>query len=169
MWWGIVLSSWVVVMTKPNCEAIAVENLLQQGYGCYFPRFLAIQKGCQFVKRPLFPRYVFTLIDKFWYSIRGTRGVSHLLMADEGPAVIPTKVIEAIRAREGPDGLIVLSKQKSPERFSMGTTVRATEGPLTGLDLIYDGMTTQDRVRVLANLLGRQVSVTLEEKTLVAV
>ena len=160
--------SWVVVMTKPNCEGIAVENLLQQGYGCYYPRFLALQKGSKFVKRPLFPRYIFVLIDKFWYSIRGTRGVSHLLMGFDGPATVPGHEIEKLRKKEGPDGLIVLSEQKSPERFNKGATVRATEGPLTGLDLIYDGMAPHDRVKVLATLLGRQVPVTIEEKILVA-
>ena len=156
-------------MTKPNCEAIAAENLLKQGYGCYFPRFLAMQKHKLItVKKPLFPRYIFALIDKFWYSIRGTRGVSHLLMADDGPAKVPHTVIDAIRSKEDNNGFIVLSEQKSPERFSKGTTVRATEGPLTGIVLIYDGMAPHDRVKVLATLLGRQVPVTIEENILVA-
>ena len=145
-----------------------MENLLQQGYGCYCPRFLALHKGRIFVKRPLFPRYIFVLIDKLWYSIRGTRGVSHLLMGFDGPAVIPGQEIEKLRKKEGPDGLIVLSEQTSPERFSKGTTVRATEGPLTGIDLIYEGMAPHDRVKVLATLLGRQVPVTIEDKILVA-
>ena len=163
------MSNWVVVMTRPNCEAIAAENLLKQGYGCYFPRFLAIQRHkLVTVKKPLFPRYIFALIDKFWYSIRGTRGVSQRLMADDGPAKVPHAVIDAIRSKEDNNGFIVLSEQKSPERFSKGTTVRATEGPLTGIDLIYDGMAPHDRVKVLATLLGRQVPVTIEENILVA-
>lgn len=159
---------WVVVMTKPNCEAIAEENLLQQGYGCYYPKFLSVQKGKILVKRPLFPRYIFASIDKFWYSIRGTRGVSHLLMSDNGPATVPASVIEAMKEKEDDKGFIVLGKQQSPERFKAGATVRATEGPLAGLDLIYEGMKDNDRVRVLATLLGRQVPVIMKEKLLVA-
>ena len=159
---------WVCVMTKPNSEAIAEENLLQQGYGCYYPRFKVLGKGNIVHKRPLFPRYVFASIDKVWYSIRGTRGVSHLLMSDNGPAIIPASTIEAIRSKEDGEGFIVLSKKISPERFSKGDPVTATEGPLTGIDLIYDGMSTHDRVKVLADLLGRQVPIMIEDRVLVA-
>lgn len=155
-------------MTKPNCEAIAAENLIKQGYGCYYPRFLVLQKDKVVVKRPLFPRYVFAFIDKIWYSIRSTRGISHLLMANNGPAIIPDSVIDAIRLREDSNGFIVLGKSKSPERFQKGAQVRATEGPLTGLDLIYDGMRDSERVKVLATMLGRQVPIVVQEKILIA-
>ena len=155
-------------MTKPNCEAIAEENLLQQGYGCYYPKIRALQKGKIVVKRPLFPRYVFAFVDKLWYSIRGTRGVSYLLMNDAGPATIPDSVIDELKAREDTNGFIVLSKEKLPERFQKGAQVRTTEGPLTGLDLIYDGMRDNERVTVLTMLLGRQVPVVMQEKFLVA-
>ena len=159
--------AWAVVMCKPNCEAIAVENLTQQGYDCYFPRFKAAGRGNTILKKPLFPRYVFASIDKFWYSIRGTRGVSHLLMSDSGPAIIPASAIEAIRSKEDGEGFIVLGKKQSPERFNKGDPVKAIEGPLTGLDLIYDGMSSHDRVQVLAALLGQQVKVIIDEKVLV--
>ena len=158
---------WVVAMTRPNCEAMAVENLKQQGYGFYFPRYKALGRGNIILKKPLFPRYVFASIDKFWYSIRGTRGVSHLLMSDNGPAIIPASAIEAIRSKEDSDGFIVLSKKNSPEKFNKGDPVKATEGPFTGLDLIYEGMSSHDRVKVLAALLGQQVTVIIEEKVLV--
>lgn len=155
-------------MTKPNCEAIAVENLLQQGYGCYYPKYLALHKNKQVVKKPLFPRYVFALIDKFWYSIRGTRGVSHLLMGQDGPATVPNSVIDAIRAREDTQGFIVIGKNKSPERFNRGDPVRATDGPLTGLDLIYDGMAPHERANILHEMMGRWVRTEIDEKSLVA-
>lgn len=159
---------WAVVMTKPNCEAMAEENLKQQGYVVYCPRFKTQGKGLIILKRPLFPRYIFASVEKVWYSIRSTRGVSHLLMSDSGPATIPASEIEAMRSKEDADGFIVLGKEKYNERFNKGDPVTATEGPLTGLDLIYDGMTAHERVKVLANLLGRQVPVIIEDKVLVA-
>lgn len=159
---------WAVVLTKPNCEAIAVENLLQQGYGCYFPRFKAVGKNKVVLKRPLFPRYVFASIDKYWYSIRGTRGVSQVLMCNGGPAIIQASVIEAIRSKEDEEGFIVLGKKQATERFQKGDLVTATEGPMTGVNLIYEGMSNNDRVKVLASLLGMQVPVIIEEKVLVS-
>jgi transcriptional antiterminator RfaH len=160
--------SWVVVMTKPNCEAMAEENLKQQGYGVYYPRFKTIGRGQVILKRPLFPRYIFACIDKFWYSIRGTRGVSHLLMSDSGPATVHPSTIEGLKAKEDKDGFIVLGKDTPEERFKIGDPVRATEGPLAGLDLIYEGMTSQDRVKILISLFGRQTSGTIEDRVLVA-
>jgi transcriptional antiterminator RfaH len=159
---------WCVVMTKPNCEAMAEENLKQQGYGVYYPRFKSMGRGQIILKRPLFPRYIFANIEKYWYSIRGTRGVSHLLMSDNGPAIIPSSTIERLKAKEDQDGFIVLGKDTPQERFNKGDPVRATEGPLAGLDLIYDGMTSQDRVKILISLFGRQTQGTIEERVLVA-
>lgn len=159
---------WVVVMTKPNCEGMAEENLKQQGYGVYFPKFKTQGRGTIILKRPLFPRYLFAYIDSTWYSIKGTRGVSHLIMADKGPAVVPSSTIEQLKAKEDQDGFIVLGKKVTPERFCKGDPVSATEGPLMGLDLIYDGMTTQDRVKILISLFGQQTKGTIEEKLLVA-
>jgi len=152
-------------MTKPNCENIAVANLKRQGYDCYFPRFAQDVPGKATLIRPLFPRYVFVVIADRWYSIRGTRGVSYPLLGENGPAIIPDRIIANIRSRENGKGLIELTKDK-PERFSSGEKVKATEGPLTGIDMIYQGMAPHDRVRVLADMLGRQVPIVIEEKLL---
>ena len=162
------MRGWIVVMTKPNCEGIAEENLLQQGYGCYYPRFKAVLKSKQVVKRPLFPRYIFAFVDQAWYSIKGTRGVSYVLMDDTGPARISASVIESLRSKEDDDGFILLGKRSPTEKFEKGESVRATEGPLMGLDLIYDGMAAVDRVRVLTSLLGRQVPVTIDPNSLIS-
>ena len=110
------MPQWFVAMTKPNSELIAWENLTRQGYDCYFPR-IQIMKGTKVFKKPLFPRYVFVKNDGPWHSIKGTRGISHLLMGYEGPATIPETVIEELRAREGRDGCIILGKPKLHERF----------------------------------------------------
>ena len=88
-------------------------------------------------------------------------------MGDNGPATIPEGMIDALKAKEDDDGFIILGKKTTPERFNKGDSVKATEGPFTGIDLIYEGMAANERVKVLASLLGRQVHVTIEEKLLV--
>jgi len=158
---------WVVVMTKPNCENIAVANLAQQGFTCYAPRFKHKRPDNVVLIKPLFPRYIFTLIDKFWYCIRGTRGVSYLLMHDSGPCLVPQPIIDSLRNREDGEGFIMLSP-KQLERFSKGEKVRALDGPFSDKLLIYEGMTSKDRVQVLVSMLGREVRATIPEKSLVA-
>ena len=160
------MSSWVVVMAKPNCENLAVHNLERQGFRSYLPRFRQTRPDKTIMIRPLFPRYLFSLIDVSWYPILGTYGVSYVLTGENGPLDVPNSVIETIKAKEGPDGLICLDK--ADVRFKKGDKVRAIEGPLTGRILIYDGMSARDRVRVLINMLGSQVHGTIHEQALVA-
>jgi len=164
---GKTVAGWVVVMTKPNCENMAVANLTQQGFLCYFPRFKDARPNKPVLIKPLFPRYIFTVIDRMWYAIRGTRGVSYLLMGEDGPAKVSTAVIDAIRSREDGEGLIQLS-DKQEARFRLGMKVKAINGPLADKLLIYDGMTAHDRVKVLVNILGCQCPGTIDEKSLVA-
>lgn len=156
-------------MTKPNCENIAVANLTQQGFDCYAPRFRETRLDKSVLIKPLFPRYIFTFIDKFWYCIRGTRGVSYLLMGDDGPAYVPNAVINDIKLKEDGEGFVMLKpKESTAERFHKGDQVKATEGPLADKLFIYEGMSGHDRAKVLMSLLGRQVPITIAEKSLVA-
>ena len=71
-----------------------------------------------------------------------------------------------MRKREGADGLIQLAQ--APDRFSPGDKVKASEGPLAGQALIYEGMTAKERCHVLATMLGGTVRVELDEKFLTA-
>lgn len=160
--------SWAVVMTKPNCENIAMANLDNQGFVSYLPRFLHRRLDGVIVKKPLFPRYIFTWIEDRWYAIRGTYGVSYLLMGEGGPVELPNSVVESIKRREGPDGFVLLDGQVPAGQFKIGERVQAVDGPLVDKFLIYDGMTARARVRVLINMLGRQVPATIDEKSLVA-
>lgn len=160
------MHGWSVVMTKPNCENIAVTNLKRQGYDCYFPRFAQETPGKPTVIRPLFPRYIFVIIADRWYSIRGTRGVSYPLLGENGPAIIPEAIINNIKSKENDKGFIILTSKDKLEKFSEGDKVKVTEGPFSGIDMIYQGMTSQDRVRVLAEMLGQQVQILIEEKLL---
>ena len=155
-------------MTKPNCENIAVTNLVQQGFTTYAPRFKQLCPDKKILIKPLFPRYIFALIDDMWWCIRSTRGVSHLLMGNNGPKQVPLTIINTFKSSEDGEGFIVMHPKGVMERFHKGDKIRTTEGPLVDKILIYEGMTSRDRVRVLVSMLGREVPVTLPERTLVA-
>ena len=62
----------------------------------------------------------------------------------------------------------MLNPNQRPEKFSKGQPVKATEGPFTGIAMIYEGMSANARVKVLAELLGRQVPIVVNESVLVA-
>jgi transcriptional antiterminator RfaH len=155
---------WIVAMTRPAHEAIAALNLSRQGYTSYVPKYAKRQGQKASVIRPLFPRYIFIQVEQFWSSILGTRGISRVLLADEGPAQLPDRIIKELKAREL-HGLIQLT---TPSKFLPGEKVKTETGPLVGHLLIYEGQSSHDRVKVLANLLGRACVIELPEKSLIA-
>jgi len=153
--------AYVVALAKPNHEAIAARHLQRQGFDYYYPRFEQRKPGKEPTIRPLFPRYMFVRLEPLWRSLNGTRGISYVLMGERGPQVVADELIDAIKLREDKRGLYQLS---TPPKFLPGAAVKVDEGPLFGVPLVYEGMASADRVRVLCNMLGRSVVVTLEEK-----
>lgn len=159
------MKHWIVGVTKPNSEAIAEENLKRQGFEYFCPRFEERRPNKAPRIRPLFSRYIFIRIEQLWYSIMGTRGISSVLLGDNGPGSVPDSLIEDLYRRMGKQGLVTL---EPVPKFAQGTVVKTSSGPFTGHLLIYDNMTGRDRVRVLMEALGRKVSIELPESSLVA-
>jgi transcriptional antiterminator RfaH len=108
---------------------------------------------------------MFVFVEQIWRSLTGTRGISYLLMGEGGPQMVADSVVNAIKKRDDKNGLFQLT---APPKFTPGEKVKTQDGPLAGLALIYEGQSAHERVKVLANLLGRSVRIELEEKALVA-
>ena len=72
---------WYVVQTHPHAESRAMEQLRQQGFVTYLPKLLKQRRHARKVEtviRPLFPRYLFVLVDittQRWRAIHSTIGV----------------------------------------------------------------------------------------------
>lgn len=149
---------WYAVCCKPRQEGIAEENLLRQGYRTYLPRICHTRrhKG-QWVSKaePLFPRYLFIRIDPTQRSIapvRSTRGVCSMVRQGGIPAVVPETVIEAVMQRA--DAGSGLHRDERP-LFHAGDPVRLVEGPLAGLEGLFNEADGEQRVIVLLELLGK--------------
>jgi len=104
----------------------------------------------------LFPRYVFLRSDPSLQSlapIRSTRGVTGVVRFGGEPASVPDAVIAQILARIDPeDGFVRLGV---PDLLP-GAAVRINEGPFTGLDAIFVSYHSDDRVRLLLQMLGSE-------------
>jgi transcriptional antiterminator RfaH len=153
---------WYVVQTHINSEAKAASNLVRQGFGVYFPRYLKRRSHARkvdTVARPLFPRYLFVAIDlatQRWRSIQSTIGVSHLVSWRDIPASVSDDVVGALKQREDESGFIRLERRV---RFSPGETVRVLEGAFTDSLALVEGMNDRERVAILLDFLGRKVRV----------
>jgi transcriptional antiterminator RfaH len=154
-----------VVNTRPHAEARAAFHLQRQQYRIFLPRIARTVRHArrtQHVLAPLFPTYLFVNLDlscEPWRSVNGTYGVARLLMEDEAPRPVPRGVIEMLQARmeSGDDGLPVLR---------VGQAVRVCEGPFMDFVGTLERLDSSGRVRVLLDLLGRSVGVTLQRGAL---
>ena len=150
-------SRWHVVFCKPNQELIAQENLLRQGFHVYLSLIKARKRRSgkwTETHEALFPRYLFILSNPGVQStdcVRSTRGAIGLVRFGGQPTLVPDSLVAAIRRQEDEKtGL----HQIGPE-FGKGAQIRVVEGPLTGMEGIFDQQDSGGRVIILLELLGK--------------
>jgi transcriptional antiterminator RfaH len=148
---------WYLVYTKPRQEYLAQENLVRQGYQTYLPRIHQTRsRNGRYIKNiePLFPRYFFVNLDTEtdnWAPIRSTIGVSKIISFDGIPAVVPDQLIRTLKENDDKTGIQRLN-QKSPMQ---GDIITIIDGPLAGIEGIYQHQESTERVAVLIDLVGK--------------
>jgi len=156
--------AWYVVQTKPRAEEKAVNFLGQKSIRTFLPRLLVHRRQgprTWQTLEPLFPGYLFARFrpePEFIDRVRWTPGVTRLLGDEQAPIAVPEEVVTFLQARVGVRGFI----EPGP-RFTPGVRVRLTGGPFAHLEGSIDRPASRaDRVRVLLELLDRQVSVEVD-------
>jgi len=163
--------SWYVVQTHPHAEAKAAAHLERQGYSVYLPRYLKRRRHArriEIVPAPLFPRYLFVVIDIFaqrWRSIQSTIGVSRLVCSGEEPALLPAAVMNELQSRHNDAGFVRLDLRA---RLTPGDEIRVVDGAFSSCLGLYEGMADLERVAILLDLLGRKVRVVLNSDAIAA-
>lgn len=158
------MSHWIVVTSQPRREEWARENIEKQGAVAYVPKIAHPSNPNK--TSPLFPRYMFVDIEPVggqWVFLTGTFGVSGVVLRGDEPAPIREYEIDAIRSREDESGLVQLPQApQEPEGFNRGESLRVADGPFLGTWGVCDGMSPQQRVYVMLNMLGRRTRVELD-------
>jgi transcriptional antiterminator RfaH len=157
--------TWCVAHTHPLKESVAQQNLLDQGYEVYVPRFKKICRHARKVEEklmPLFPRYIFVGMDfasALWRNINGTRGVSYVVMGGENtPSKVPASIIHELQSQEVSEGVLPLS---SILTFSKGEKIRVIEGVFADQMAVFESMDDKSRVQVLLTFMGREMKMAL--------
>ena len=150
---------WYAVHSRPKQEIRALENLQNQGFETWLPMITMekLRRGrLAEVTEPMFSRYLFIRLDTEhtnWAPIRSTLGVSRLVSFGNRPAPIADNLIQALR--QMPD--------RPPERLlQAGQAVRMIDGPLKGLEAVYQQADGELRAMVLVDLMSKQHSVLVE-------
>ena len=162
------MAYWAAAQLEPNRERIALHLLAQEKFVTYAPRlrvWRVIRGRREDSESPLFPGYVFILVELQWYRARWCPGVRRIIMGGIEPAKVSDAVIEEIRGRER-NGVIELPK---PRGFRRGDPVKILHGPFGGHLAIYADMKPRERVEVLLRLLGGEQRVILAKQDIEAI
>ncbi len=156
--------TWYVVHTHAQAEDTARAHLARQGFTAFLPQFLRRRRHARridWVRAPLFPRYLFVAMDiarMRWRAVSSTYGVSRLVCHGDRPASVPAGVVEEIMAQRDEAGLVRLATRIP---FEKGEVIQVVSGALTDSIGLFECMTDEERVIMLLDLLGRQVRVKL--------
>jgi transcription elongation factor/antiterminator RfaH len=151
---------WYAVHTLPFAEARAEGQLHRQGFRTFQPKRHKTVRHARksiTVEAPFFPRYLFIVLDLSrhqWRSVNGTFGVSRLVMRGDQPHPAPRQVVEALIAAADARGILQFG-----DKLQVGGPVRLMAGPFAEQLAILDHLDDAGRVRVLLDILGRQVTI----------
>jgi transcriptional antiterminator RfaH len=166
------MTEWYVVHTRPLEEERALANLRRQSFEAYLPTYRSRRthgRRVEFVRRPLFPRYLFVTLDMsrdVWRPILSTFGVSNLVRIGERPLAVPRGIVESLRANEE---AATFDDALDPARqMKCGASIRVISGPFADLVGKFQGLADVERVIVLLDLLGREVNVRLPSRFVAA-
>lgn len=152
---------WSCAQTHPQAEQTAIRNLRRQRFDAFFPFFLTkLSRFRRLAVRPVFPGYVFIRLDDEhpnWSPIHSTLGIKRLLThwvsADEYRRPAKIQFVEDLRRLR-----IRGAHAGEQEVLPPGTEVRIRRGPFAERVALVD-MATTERVRLLLEVFGREVSV----------
>jgi transcriptional antiterminator RfaH len=157
---------WYVAYSKPGGESRAKLFLEAEGATVYLPMYRRTIRHSGRVEaclRPVFPRYLF-FTNLHLSKAKSTPGVSQVVQFGGEYVLVGEGVIQSIRDMEDETGAV--SFEPTPHIPSLphkGGLVRITDGPFEGHLAIFDGLTEDNRVRVLLHILRRQMSVELPD------
>lgn len=152
--------AWYVAQTRPRQEAVAELNLQRQDFTCYLPRFTRrkrVRGHWQSVTEPLFPGYIFVNLDLTQGHIAplfSTKGIKTLVRFGLQYQPFPDAGIDYLRQQETLQ--TKTDDEGLPLPFREGDAVHILDGPLAGLQGVYQCTRGQDRVLVLIHILGAE-------------
>ena len=156
---------WYAVSTKMRSEATASSSLDRLGIEVFLPMIRerkALRGKSGVTTSPLFPGYLFAKFDALsqFRAVAYAQGVKNIVTFGYGPSVVDDSIIQAIRS-QAISGAIEFSEN----RFSPGQLVRIQDGPLCGLEAVFEKkLDGTSRAVLLLKAISFQARVILESQ-----
>jgi transcription elongation factor/antiterminator RfaH len=151
----------------PKSEWKAELHLGAQGFRTFQPQIRKTIRHARQLKTvlaPLFPRYLFVILDlerDRWLSVRSTVGVSSLFSEGDGrPVPVPVGIVESFIERSED------TVTRLDSNLVQGQQVRILTGPFADFVGMLERLNEAGRVRVLLEMMGTAVPVTLHRSAL---
>ena len=162
-------AKWYLIQCKPGESFRAAENLQNQNYTFFHPTHpLKRKKGSTVytVLAPLFPHYLFILLDETdnWSAIRSTRGVSRMVRFNGVPASLEKHIAEELQRQ-----CARLNGVEAPSIYKVGDRVMITDSCFKELEAIVTATSGDERVTLLINLFNRPQYVELSVGAVAAI
>ena len=157
------MKNWYLIKTKSQQEAIATQNLTNQGFDVFFPKAVIKNKTT-----PLFPSYLFIKLDdktQNWTPIRSTKGVFDFVRFGLSFAKVPNQVINLIKTQQQQ----TIEKMINICSHHKGDHLEIQTGAFKGQQAIFQNYNSNDRVTVLLKLIGQQQAIMLDQREVIAV
>lgn len=155
---------WYVIRSKPRRERFVHDQLSGDGLEVFFPAVKVHPVNPRSAReRAYFPGYLFVHLDLAAVGVNRLRWLPAavgLLEFGGEPAIVPDPLIVQLKRRiasiQAAGGLVFAD-------LNPGDPVKITSGPFAGYEAIFDlRLKGADRVRVLLELLRRQVPLELD-------
>ncbi len=132
------MNHWYAINSKPHHELLAESSLKVLGVETLCPllRETKVVRGkFRESTSPLFSGYLFARfdLDQLYRGVLYARGVKKIVVFGVEPAVVDDEMIEGIRSRLKDDCVV-----RSGPSFHPGQSVRIQQGPLHGLEAVFD-------------------------------
>jgi transcriptional antiterminator RfaH len=152
--------AWQVVATRRHKERVAAASIARLGIPAYLPLLRSWPPPAVGADvGPMFPGYLFVRsTPQDAHRVARSTGVRGFVAFGGTPARLDDAVMEFLRSREDPDGIICAAP------LSPGSEVVITDGPLRGFIAVVERrLSARQRVLLLLDLLHRQTRVELPD------
>ncbi len=154
---------WYALNSKPHSEKTVYDALAARGIEAYLPVWQSQRRRAPRA-RPFFPCYLFVHADLEVIGLSALQylpGVRRVVFCGDQPARVSQQVIDRIRVRLTEMDNSITDMIGEP--LSPGDHVVITEGPLAGLEAVFDRRLSSDaRVQLLINFLQRGTRLDIE-------
>jgi transcription antitermination factor NusG len=158
---------WFVARVLAHQENRAQLNLHRLNFRSFSPklkRTVRHARKSQEVLKPLFPGYIFVIIDlskQRWHAVNSTFGIASLIMGAEQPRSVPLGVVEALISSCESPGVV-----RFEDGLKVGQKVRILSGPFAQALCRLAHLDDRGRVRVLLEFMGMEVAAQLDRSAI---